>query len=351
MLKRFFDFLANRPDPANPSATVARGARPSSDQSSATAPPNGVAEDATSMPADPSNRATSRTEPAAGPGTASRHGTTTGATRPTNPDSAWPAGWAVLCEHHPYLTGLTATEATRLLDLCAAFCAAKQFSAAGDHELTAAMVESIALQACLPVLELGLGAYPEFSEIIVYPGEFLVDREFVDAAGVVHTERAPLAGEAWDGGPVILSWEDVAGGLGGDGTGNVVIHEFAHKLDMTNGTVDGMPAFWRTLHPDLDARVWSTVFETAWDDFTLRLERLEDSFPPDFDPESDAAWALYRTLPLDPYAATDPGEFFSVCAEVFFVDPDRLAEGYPQVYDLLRRYFRQDPAARRASAC
>lgn len=225
----------------------------------------------------------------------------------------------------------------------------KQFSAAGGHELDEEIITSIAVQAALPVLELGLEAYPTFSEIIVYPGEFLVERDVEDDHGVVHPTREVLSGEAWEDGPVILSWADASGddpdSLGSAGS-NVVIHEFAHKLDMSNGEVDGLPAFYRTLHGDLDAAAWCTALSAAHEDLIKRLDALEASFPKTLDPESDAALALYAKLPLDPYAATDPGEFFSVCTEVFFTDPERLQIAYPAVYDQLRQYFRQDPLQR-----
>ena len=256
------------------------------------------------------------------------------------PESLWPE----LCARHPFLADLDADAAARLRALAGDFIAAKQINAAGGHVLTPAMVASIAVQACLPVLELGLAAYPTFSEVIVYPGEFLVEHEYTDEHGVVHADHGARAGEAWDNGPVILSWRDVAGE--GDVEGNVVIHEFTHKLDMANGGVDGVPRFYRAVHAGLDPDAWSRAFATAYDDFVLRVEALEADFPPDLDPESEDAWPWWDSLPLDPYAADSPGEFFPVCAEVFFTDPERLVAAYPRVYDLLRRYFLQDPLAR-----
>jgi len=257
------------------------------------------------------------------------------------------ADWARLCAHHDFLAVLTNDEITRLWSLSDQFIAGKQINAAGEHLLTDEIVTSIAIQACLPVLELGLQAYPDFDEIIVYPGGFMVERDITDEAGVVHHVREPLAGEAWEGGPVVLSWADAEGGTA---AGNVVIHEFAHKLDMGNGAVDGLPKFYRSLHAGLEAEHWCAVFDAALDDFTRRVDLLENSFPTDLDPESAHAQHLYATLPLDPYAAQDEGEFFSVCAEFFFVNPLRLAHGYPEVYELLKRYFRQDPAARLRSS-
>lgn len=265
--------------------------------------------------------------------------------------------WARLRARHDFLAALSDEESARLWRLCDAFIKDKQINAAGKHVLTDEIVTSIAVQACLPVLELGLQAYPDFAEIIVYPGEFMVEREIVDEAGVVHRVREALAGEAWEGGPVVLSWED-ASGLPGDWhsndadlpAGNVVIHEFAHKLDMSNGAVDGLPRFYRSLHAGLDASNWCAVFDAALADFRMRLDDLEERLPRDLDPESDEASAWYAALPLDPYAAEDEGEFFSVCAEAFFVDPHRLAAAYPPLYDLLKCYFRQDPGARLRSS-
>jgi len=265
--------------------------------------------------------------------------------------------WARLRSRHAFLAALSDEESRRLWQLCDEFIEGKQINAAGEHVLTEEIVTSIAVQACLPVLELGLQAYPDFTEIIVYPGEFVVEREIIDEVGVVHQMREALAGEAWEGGPVVLSWED-ASGLSGDNifnqpdmpASNVVIHEFAHKLDMSNGAVDGLPQFYRSLHTELNATHWCTEFDAALADFRKRLDDLEDILPPDLDPESPQASVWYAELPLDPYAAENEGEFFSVCAEAFFVDPHRLAAAYPALYDLLKRYFRQDPGARLRSS-
>ena len=277
-----------------------------------------------------------------------------GAATPPAPDprNATPVPapvWKRLCHRHPFLAVLSETEAQRLIVLAGQFIATKQFSAAGGHELSEEIVASIAVQACLPILELGLDVYPTFTEIIVYPGEFLVERDIIDDAGVVHNMREPLSGEAWEGGPVVLSWQDARGHRRDLSGTNVVIHEFAHKLDMGNGAVDGLPRFYRSLHPDLNEPRWNAVFDAAFEDFIVRVEELEAGFPTDLDPESHEAEAHYATLPLDPYASTDPGEFFSVCAESFFTAPKRLAGAYPEVYAQLRLYFRQDPLARAAA--
>jgi Mlc titration factor MtfA (ptsG expression regulator) len=103
---------------------------------------------------------------------------------------------------------------------------------------------------------------------------------------------------------------------------NVVVHEFAHKLDMLSGEADGVPP----LHSGMRVPEWVAAFDAAYDDLVDRLDRGEDPW-------------------LDPYAAEDSAEFFAVCAEMFFDVPDRLHAEYSDVYDQLARFFKQDPAA------
>lgn len=257
--------------------------------------------------------------------------------------------WHNVTARYPFLQALSVPESRRLAEMSAQLLAEVAVHAAGGEPLEEEIRLAIAAQACLPVLELGLAAYPRFAEIIVYPGDFMVQREVVDDAGVVHEWSESLAGEAWEGGPIVLSW-DAASGLGETmGSFNVVIHEFAHKLDMTNGAMDGVPGFSRALHPRLEPRRWAAQLDEAYQDFCTRLDALEASFPADFDPDSDEGLARYEALPLDPYAATDVAEFFSVASESFFTEPHRLRSCYGALYALFADYYRQDPAARLAA--
>jgi hypothetical protein len=178
---------------------------------------------------------------------------------------------------------------------------------------------SIAAQACLPILALGLDWYAGWSGIVVYPGDFRVKRSEVDEHGVVHEWDDDLAGEAMPGGPVVLSWDAAAH----DPAMNVVIHEFAHKLDMLNGEADGQPP----LHAGMDRAAWKRAFGEAYRGFCDALERGKDTW-------------------LDPYAAEHPSEFFAVVSEAFFEDPLQTRRRYPDVYEQLRLFYRQDPAAR-----
>jgi Mlc titration factor MtfA (ptsG expression regulator) len=173
-------------------------------------------------------------------------------------------------------------------------------------------------------MNLGYSAYSGWREIILYPAEFMPDREVTDDFGVVHRVRHPLSGEAWEGGPLVFSLDDVAASGHCQGY-NVVIHEFAHKLDMRNGAVDGLPA----LHSGMSVETWAAVFNAAYADFCQRVDADEDS-------------------EIDPYAADSPAEFFAVLSEYFFEAPDILFEHYPAVYEQMRLYYRQDPLSRLA---
>jgi len=254
-----------------------------------------------------------------------------------------PDQWTSTVARHRFLAGLTAQEEESLRRRVAWLIASKGFSGAHDLLVTDEMMLSIAMQAALPIVNLDPAVYEGWTEIIVYPGGFLIPRTDVDESGVVHHYVEEAAGEAWEGGPVILSWEDCGPGL--DTDINVVIHEFAHKLDLYQGDADGIP--WLAQHgPGLTPRFWKRVLDASYEDFCDRLDQVEVAIPADVDPDSDAAAPWYQTLPLDPYAATDLAEFFAVSTEVFFVNPAPLAGAYPDWYALLTQYYRQDPLLR-----
>lgn len=214
-----------------------------------------------------------------------------------------------------------------------AFIAEKEFSTAHDLTLTDAMIVAIAAQACLPVLNLSLELYRGWVGVIVYPGEFVIRKTVEDEAGVVHEIEHDASGEAWEGGPVVLSWEDAQMTDGADAY-NVVIHEFAHKIDMLNGEADGHPPLFRRWHAPLDSNAWNDVFDHAYDHFCAQV----DAVPP-------RRWGRFeRESLIDPYAADHPSEFFAVCSEALFVQPVAFERDYPELYRLLARYYRQDPA-------
>jgi Mlc titration factor MtfA (ptsG expression regulator) len=230
----------------------------------------------------------------------------------------------------------------RLRELVTLFLAAKPITPVDGLELTAPMRLAIALQACVPILELGIDSYAPWVEVIVYPDEFVVEREHVDEAGVVHEVREPLSGESWSDGPVILSWADVEAADPQDGY-NVVLHEFAHKLDMLDGAADGMPP----LHAGMSREQWHSAFSEAFEDLCARIEQLERRAWRSRRRRSDAGATAsadeWASLPLDPYACKDAGEFFACASEAFFETPARLQAVYPAVYRQLALFYRQDP--------
>lgn len=244
----------------------------------------------------------------------------------------------------PFLAGLTPSESEALRQRAAWLLASKNFSGAQGLALTDNIMLSIAVQAALPILKLDPALYEGWIEIIVYPGGFLTPHIETDESGVVHEYMAEASGEAWEGGPVILSWADA--GPGRQQHANVVIHEFAHKLDQYGGDIDGMPSL--EAHAQLRPHQWGTVLEQSFDAFSKALTAVEDSIPQDVDPESASAAAWFDTLPLDPYAASNEAEFFAVSSEAFFVNPGPLAKGLPDWYTLLAQYYRQDPLRRLA---
>lgn len=260
-------------------------------------------------------------------------------------DRIEPGLWSRVLQAHPFLAALDADEREQLLARAAWLLASKNLNGARGLEPDDFMRLSIGAQAALPILNLSPTLYEGWDEIIVYPEGFSIRRVHQDDAGVVHEYDEAAAGEAWDGGPVILSWADA---LPREGAFNVVIHEFAHKLDLASGQADGMPSL--AAHPDLSPRTWQHILETSLDRFTEALDAIESAIPGHIDPESPDADPWYGQLPLDPYAATDEAEFFAVSSEHFFVDPEPLARALPEWFELLRAYYRQDPLSRLAHA-
>lgn len=227
--------------------------------------------------------------------------------------------WARTVLALPFVGELAREEAKTLRTLALLFLAEKRLSGAQGFALGDAMRVAIAAQACLPILNLGLDWYDDWVEVIVYSGDFRVHRSQLDETGVVHEWDDELAGEAMHGGPVVLSWDAAEN----DPAMNVVLHEFAHKLDMRAGAADGMPP----LHTGMDRRAWHDAFSIAYEGFCDRVERNAETW-------------------LDSYAAEDPAEFFAVLSEAFFVWPEETRRRYPDVYAQLVLFYRQDPAAR-----
>ncbi|MGP5435010.1 zinc-dependent peptidase [Psychrobacter alimentarius] len=226
--------------------------------------------------------------------------------------------WARAAERIVILDRLSGDELSRLFDLATLFLADKSITGAQGFEITDTVRQSIALQACLPILNLSLEWYDGWSSIIIYQGSYKSDSTTVDEFGIVHEGSQHRSGEAWQRGPVVLSWKDAKHSGERDGH-NVVIHEFVHKLDMMNGRANGFPP----LQPDMDPTRWTEIMSRDFEDFQT-----------------------HRKSGLDRYGATNPAEFFAVLSEVFFETPKELVDAYPDIYDIMVKFFRQDTLKR-----
>jgi hypothetical protein len=236
--------------------------------------------------------------------------------------------WQLTLARYPFLAARSAAEVDELRRMTTLFLTAKEFNGTRGLEITDEMAVAIAAQACLPALELGLDWLDGFVGIVVHEDAVLARREIEDDDGVVHAYDEELAGEAMSGGPVMLAWNDVddAGQSALHGY-NVVVHEFAHVIDMRAG----LTADPENADPSSDRGRWLRALASEHAAFAARVDDGEETF-------------------VDPYAAESLEEFFAVASEVFFVAPGELEAELPRTYALLKTFFRQDPARSRAAA-
>lgn len=201
--------------------------------------------------------------------------------------------------------------------------AEKPFIGCQGLVLTDEMRVLIAAQASLLLLNRRAGYFRNLRQVLVYPGAFLVDRA-VNEGSVVRDERRALAGESWQQGQLILSWDDVLQGAAtADDGRNVVIHEFAHQLDQESGRANGAP--W--LATPARRQRWAAVMAREFEQLRAQLQG----------PGSGVGGLI------DPYAATDPAEFFAVVSEVFFEKPSELAAAHPALFREFAQYYATNP--------
>jgi MtfA peptidase len=232
------------------------------------------------------------------------------------------AEWKEAFQNLPLLQRLSDKEKEKLKRLAILFLYYKSLEGIGDLQITTAIKLIISLQACLPILNLGLDWYDGWISVVIYPGAYIRQSRAIDEYGIEHIGIANLSGESWQRGPVILSWDDSLHHGGLDGS-NVVIHEFAHKLDMRNGGANGFPP----LHKGMSAQQWTEEFNNAYTDLHAQIQQ-------------------HIPIPIDPYAATSPAEFFAVFTELFFERPTIIRRYYPGIYALLVQFYHQDPGVK-----
>lgn len=230
--------------------------------------------------------------------------------------------WDRAFDKLPLLNGLTVSERQTLIELAIIFIHRKVFESGNGFEIKPHMKLIIALQACLPILHLGIDCYNGWTSIIVYPSGFSPKRVFTDEYGVEHQVQSNLLGESWQRGPVVLAWDETefAGIIDGN---NLVIHEFAHKLDMQNGVANGFPPLHATMH----SKDWVDIFSDGYKKHQQQCSH-------------------HKSHDIDCYAASSPAEFFAVLSEVFFERPAVIQKHYVAIYNQLKLYYRQDPISR-----
>lgn len=222
----------------------------------------------------------------------------------------------------PWLRGLDPARLERLNALAMRFVSEKAITPVHDLQLNEVQRLRLALLCCLPLLEFGGDGLRGWSELIVYPGAFRVRHQRFDDHGVAHEDVEDLAGEAWERGPVILSWADVRADIAEPFEGYcVAVHEIAHKLDALDGGMDGTPPL-----PQAWRRQWVSDFQRAFDALCAQV---------------DAG----RETAIDPYAGESPEEFFAVCSEYHFSAPALLHAACPAVAAHLARFYGAPPFA------
>lgn len=235
--------------------------------------------------------------------------------------------WKRTLVRYPYLQRRSADDTRELRRLTSLLLDRKEFSTTGGLRLTDAMAVTIAAQAALPVLRLGVQAYDSFLGIVVDPGSIRSRRAMEDNIGIVHEYDEVQVGEVIPGGPLKLSWPDVRASvattekLATASCYNVVMHECAHVLDNGDGAIDGAPP----LPPQVTYAAWMAALHAA-------MQVLEDRVATD------------APSCIDPYALQSPPEFFAVTSEAFFTMPSAMKKEHAAWYDMLRLFYRQDPA-------
>ncbi len=218
---------------------------------------------------------------------------------------------------------ISAEQQQKMRDGVRVMLAEKEWEGCRGLELTDAMRVVIAASAGVLILSFADFYFDNVQTILVYPDAFVVKQEHAIAGGATIEEDSERLGEAHQRGPILLAWEDVQENARKPGFGeNLVFHEFAHQLDMLNGAFDGTP--------NLPTRALADRWAKIMNDEYRRLQRAE---------------RRGRATVLDPYGATNPAEFFAVATECFFDAPRTMRQAYPDLYQLFRDYYRQDPAA------
>jgi len=227
----------------------------------------------------------------------------------------------ILQQRMPYFRQMPADLQLQLKQHIQVFLAEKNFVGCNGVKITDEIRITVAAQACLLLLNRKTDYYPKLTTILIYPRAFVKAHQSTHSDGVHYTKQTVLAGESWEIGKVVLSWQDTLEGadIPDDGH-NVVIHEFAHQLDQEDGSANGAPI----LGKGQSYACWADVFSQQ---FALLQQQARNGVPSLF----------------DYYGATNPAEFFAVASEVFFEQAQPLCREFPELYKQLKQYYHVDP--------
>ncbi|NQZ23881.1 MAG: zinc-dependent peptidase [Colwellia sp.] len=227
----------------------------------------------------------------------------------------------IIQQRMPYFRQMPADLQLQLKQHIQVFLAEKNFEGCNGVKITDEIRVTIAAQACLLLLNRKTNFYPKLQTILVYPRAFIKEQQNMNKDGLQQTQRVALAGESWEFGKVVLSWQDTLEGakITDDGR-NVVIHEFAHQLDQENGKANGAPI----LDKEQSYKCWADVFSAQFE----QLKRQANTGTPSL---------------FDYYGATNPAEFFAVASEVFFEKSQQFHQQSPKLYRQLTQYYQVDP--------
>lgn len=178
------------------------------------------------------------------------------------------------------------------------------------------MRASVSALASLLTVNVGVTILADVTSILIAPTSVTGPTRFRLGGSMVRESPACVLGASLLHGPVRLAWDRIVAEERSR-TGSVVVHEFAHKVDMADGLVSGTP-------PIADHEQ-SFRFDRAVGG-ALGLVRERD------DPE-----------PLSPYAGWNPAELFAVSTEAFFFEPELLHARYEELSDVLAGFYRQHP--------
>ena len=238
----------------------------------------------------------------------------------------FPVDWSrILRRNVKQYTLLSEAERGKLRDDLRVLIAEKNWEGCSGLAISDEVKVTIAAQASLLLLGFQSRYFELVRSILVYPDAFIAPDHTEIGGGVELVGESSNEGEAWYRGPVVLSWPDaLAGGRCESGGRNLVVHEFAHQLDMENGDVnDGTPLLANRTQYDR----WQRIMNAEYERLARNCRRG-------------------RSTLLDCYGATDIGEFFAVATECFVQEPSQMRRRHPKLYELLSEFFQQDPADR-----